>query len=519
MYKLIVYSDELYHYGVKGMRWGVRRYQNYDGTRIGTGGAPITNPAKTAKDSVALGQGGKAKSLTEKLAAASPGPTNGKAKKIAEVLTDDSVKVGKGKDNISPLEDATRDVGKLTESGKKLTDYGKKYDPKVKEAGEKASEEAKGMSDQELREKISRIKMEREYKSLKESEVSSGWDKASEILDVAGDVLQIMGTLASLYLTYKLAKGKIGIGQSAIDEENELKSFMESNEFDDEVIAHFMDLDDDYVEGFLEHHGVKGMRWGVRRYQNYDGTRISTGTPNLPKPSSLGGGVGSGAGGGGGGSKKASSSFRNSIVGGQGGKAEGNARFAATASSRPSVDDPVHKRELVKKDLRLLDKDIEGIKANGSRTGSKKESIERQKKTMQNRLDHVDYQLGSKEMLDLAKKHGLSTDQFFSKRNPSKFNSTEKRVSKDAKKDAEEFARAKAFYGEGAGNRRKAIKTTVESKMKKDDFYSIEFEYHLSQQDMEKHMRAAKSERNAKDTVKGTKKALRTAGDLYRMFG
>lgn len=42
------YNNELYHYGVKGMKWGVRRYKNKDGSR-NNGGNKKLSPRQVKK--------------------------------------------------------------------------------------------------------------------------------------------------------------------------------------------------------------------------------------------------------------------------------------------------------------------------------------------------------------------------------------------------------------------------------------------------------------------------------------
>lgn len=84
-----------------------------------------------------------------------------------------------------------------------------------------------------------------------------------------------------------------------------------------------------------------------------------------------------------------------------------------------------------------------------------------------------------------------------------------KKVNKDAAKDAHEFARAKMFFGDGAGTRRKLIKATVHAKSKADPTYEKAFNHHLDRQNLGEHADKAKSERKRKDVKSGVGKTAR----------
>lgn len=97
-------SEEIYHYGVKGQKWGVRRYQNEDGS--------------------------------------------------------------------------------LTDAGKKK--YAADEEKRIKESRKQDLKNRRNMSDSELEAKIKRLKMEREFKSLTEEDISPGKKATKEILSSAG---------------------------------------------------------------------------------------------------------------------------------------------------------------------------------------------------------------------------------------------------------------------------------------------------------------------------------------------
>lgn len=85
---------------------------------------------------------------------------------------------------------------------------------------------------------------------------------------------------------------------------------------------------------------------------------------------------------------------------------------------------------------------------------------------------------------------------------------TPRKTEREASKDAKETARAKMYYGEGAGVRRRLIKNSVQSKLK-DPAYKEAYERHLADQNMAKRASEARSKRKRTDATNATKKTAK----------
>jgi hypothetical protein len=92
-------------------------------------------------------------------------------------------------------------------------------------------------------------------------------------------------------------------------------------------------------------------------------------------------------------------------------------------------------------------------------------------------------------------------------------------VDKQARKDAAEFARAKMFFGPGAGTRRKLINKSIEARKAHDPSYAKAFDRHVAKQDLSVHASKAVKERTHIDRSEKNKKragavARRLTGEM-----
>lgn len=176
---------ELYHHGVKGMKWGVRRYQNKDGS--------LTDRGKKRYNREADAAGYKETSL-----ASGARYRTTKKGKVERFDADPDKWV---KDDLTRSRRLADESSTMATRLKKLNDDSLKNRPKAKM-------DLSNMTDKEMRDQINRALLEKQYNDMfAPQKTSKGREYASQVLETAGTVLAIGSSALGIALAIKELKG------------------------------------------------------------------------------------------------------------------------------------------------------------------------------------------------------------------------------------------------------------------------------------------------------------------------
>lgn len=195
----IIYNGNLSHAGIKGMRWGVRRYQNADGSLTDLGRKRYAKQVSdTYKDEYKKGVDAGLKNPTKNQQKIHEDATR-RAVNAASLVEFDA-----GKETKKDL-DATNTI--LKETGnvtREASNAVKRTNVKVKRM------DLSKMSDQDMRARIAREQLESQYDSMfnpKRQRVESGKQTVSNILDGIGTATTITASALAIALAVKQLKG------------------------------------------------------------------------------------------------------------------------------------------------------------------------------------------------------------------------------------------------------------------------------------------------------------------------
>lgn len=170
-------ENELYHFGIKGMKWGVRRYQNKDGT--------LTPAGKKRYD----------RDITENNARKKENRIQINGPDANRWVREDISRAKRSVDSASGLVNKARSLNQDSMNKRK----------------KKESLDLSSMTDKELRDRINRADLEKRYNDLFAGEqstaVSRGQRRVDDILRVGGNVLAVGSSALGIALAIKELKG------------------------------------------------------------------------------------------------------------------------------------------------------------------------------------------------------------------------------------------------------------------------------------------------------------------------